>query len=97
MVREKLEGSDILEMIPKTDLDQSRKRHEEVMKDVQDFLFSNISKISLIYQAEDEEEKVTFKDLERAISISSTDDLEKLIKKRYIPYEDGYILISITK
>ena len=96
-MREKLEGSDILEMIHKADLDQSRKRHEEVMKEVQDFIFSNISKISLIYQAEDEEEEVTFKELERTISVSNTDDLEGLIKKKYIPYEDGYILINIAK
>lgn len=101
--RLKLEGNEIWECYGLSDEEidaikqSSEARREIALVNCQNWILSNLNNICLMYEAEDESFPVTIAELQTAISTASVDDLEQFLKTKTIPFEDGYICVTIRR
>ena len=96
----KLEGNEIWEVYGATEnkiaaeISSGTERREAAMKIAQDWIFSILAKIHLAFETEDGEYPATMQDLQQAVYLASSEQLEKLPERKCLPFEDGYIVIK---
>ena len=101
--RLKLEGNEIWECYGLSDeeiaflKESGEARREIALVNCQNWILSNLNNICLMYKAEDESFPVTMAKLQIAISTARADDLEGFLKTKTIPFEDGYICVTIRR
>ena len=96
-VREKLEGNEMWEIYGSSENTESR--YADVLEDVQNWIFSNLDSLSVKFIAEDDVRLATISDLERAVNMAGTDDLERFMKsrKKCLNYEDGFLHVVVKR
>ena len=68
---------------------------ETAKKAVESFILENLNSLELRFISEEGEESATIADLEMAVGMARTSELQKFLKKNYIPFEDGKITVSV--
>lgn len=68
---------------------------EAVKEAVESFILENLNSLELRFISEEGEDSATLADLEMAVNMARTSELQKFLKKNYIPFEDGKIIVSV--
>ena len=88
-VRNKLEGSDLLEMVSSgTDMEQEQEERENLLDQIRSLIISMGSSLRLEGECEDGEVEVDMPFFLEAIEESRTDDLRDFLKTRVIWHPD---------
>lgn len=98
--RPKLEGSDIWEIYTPAEEEisamksESQARRESALLAVREWVMSNLPNLVVKYVDEDGEYSATIPQLEEAVCLASGKDLESFLRKKTIPFNDGYLVVS---
>ena len=79
----------------KEEKEADRAEAEAVKKAVEGFVLENLNSLELRFISEDGEDSATLADLEMAVNMARTSELQKFLEKKYIPFEDGKIIVSV--
>lgn len=79
----------------KKEKETARAEAEAVKKAVESFILENANKLQLVYISEEGETLATMQELVMAVKTARTPELQKFLKKNYIPFEDGKIIVSV--
>jgi hypothetical protein len=92
----KLEGSEIWagKVMSAQERADGESAHEAALEKVQNWIFSNLSRIRLTLECEDGEQPATMADLQSAVNMASTKELAKFMSTHTLPCEDGYLVVS---
>lgn len=66
-------------------------------KAVEDFVLTNLHNLRLRFVSEEGETESSFSELETAIKLASTSELQAFLGQGRIPFEDGTIIVSIEQ
>lgn len=98
--RMKLEGSDIISMMPQTTEQQraaAQAAYDKALAAAQEYIITHINAVKLSIEGEEGAEDATFPMLQDAVLTARTEELVSFVRTGRIPFEDGYIRFKITK
>ena len=79
----------------KEEKETAKAEAEAVKEAVESFILENVNKLQLTYISEEGEIPITMQELIIAVETARTPELQKFLKKNYIPFEDGKIIVSV--
>lgn len=79
----------------KEEKETDRAKAEAAKEAVESFILENVNKLQLTYISEEGETPITMQELIIAVETARTPELQKFLKKNYIPFEDGKIIVSV--
>lgn len=68
---------------------------ETAKKAVESFILENLNSLELRFISEEGETLATMQELVMAVETARIPELQKFLKKKYIPFEDGKIIVSV--
>lgn len=68
---------------------------EATRKVAEDFILENLDSIKVSFSSEDGEAEASLSELETAVKLASTPELQAFLKTGCIPFEDGTIVVSV--
>lgn len=82
---------------PQTKEEQETAKAEAkaVKKAVESFIIENANNLHLAYISEEGEAPVTMQELIMAVETARTSELQQFLEKKYIPFEDGTIIVFV--
>ncbi len=69
-------------------------RKQTAIESANALVMEHINSIAITIEFEDGEEAGTLADLQRAIDVARTDELERFVESHCIPYDGGYLSIK---
>lgn len=70
---------------------------KNVREAVTEFVLANLANLTVRFASEEGEMASSLSELEKAVSLASTTELQNFLMKKYIPFEDGMITVSLKK
>lgn len=79
----------------KKEKEQALTEAEAAKKAAENFVLSNIDDLEVAFISEEGEAESSLSELERAINQASTAELQAFLKTKYVPFEDGTIIVFV--
>lgn len=81
----------------KKEKQQAAVEAKNVREAVGEFILANLTNLKVRFASEEGETVSSLSELETAISLASTAELQIFLKKKTVPFEDGAITVSLKK
>ena len=79
----------------KNEKEQAAAEAKAAKKAAESFVLANIGNLEVAFTSEEGEAESSLSELEAAINQASTAELQAFLKTKYVPFEDGTIIVSV--